>query len=183
MATAPTLMPSAAGLLVGQSVILALGALAVFGIARHRLQDERPAADCAILYLSNPSLHGINVRDFHAAALAVPLLLAAIYFAEVGRPWLFAGATVLTLMCREDAAVPVMGLGAWLALGRRRWLAGGATALGALTLLVVDVLWVIGLPLVEHIGWARHWAGRWVSGRDLVRVEPGQHDSSLRAWA
>src|SRR5216683_3948676 len=104
------LMPSATVLLVGQSVLLALGALPVFGIARHRFQDERPAAAFAVLYLVNPSLHGINVRDFHAAALAIPLLLAAIYFAEVGRPWLFALATALALMCREDAALPVMGL-------------------------------------------------------------------------
>jgi uncharacterized membrane protein len=149
------LMPSAAVLLVGQSMILALGALPVFGIARRRLQDDGPAAAFALLYLVNPSLHGINVRDFHAAALAIPLLLAAIYFAEVGRPWLFVGATVLTLMCREDAALPVMGLGAWLALGRRRWLAGGATSLGALTLLVVDVRWVI--PHFRHEPYVHLW--------------------------
>jgi len=85
------LMPTAPLLLVGQSVILALGALPVFGIVRHRLQDERSAVAFAILYLVNPSLHGINVRDFHAAALAIPLLLGAIYFAEVGRSWLFLG--------------------------------------------------------------------------------------------
>jgi uncharacterized membrane protein len=42
------------------------------------------------------------VRDSHAAALAIPLLLAAIYFAEVRRPWLFVVATALALMCRED---------------------------------------------------------------------------------
>ena len=152
------LMPSAPVLLVGQSVILALGALPVFGIAQHRLKDERPAAAFAVLYLVNPSLHGINVRDFHAAALAVPLLLAAIYFAEVGRPWLFVGATVLTLMCREDAALPVIGLGAWLALGRRRWLAGGTTALGALALLVVDVRWVI--PYFRHEPYVHLWRYR-----------------------
>src|SRR5260370_14727481 len=76
------LMPSATVLLVGQSVLLALGALPVLGIARHRFQDERPAAALALLYLVHPSLHGIDVRHFHAAALALPLLLAAIYFAE-----------------------------------------------------------------------------------------------------
>ena len=152
------LMPTAAVLLVGQSVILAMGALPVFGIARRRLQDDRPAAAFAILYLVNPSLHGINVRDFHAAALAIPLLLAAIYFAEAGRWWLFVVATVLTLMCREDAALPVIGLGAWLALGRRRWLAGAATALGALTLLVVDVRWVI--PQFRHEPYVHLWRYR-----------------------
>ena len=152
------LLPSAPVLLVGQSVILALGALPVFGIARHRLGDGPPAAAFAILYLVNPSLHGINVRDFHAAALAIPLLLAAIYFAEVGRPWPFVGAIVLTLMCREDAALPVIGLGAWLALGRRRWLAGGATALGALALLAVDIRWII--PHFRHEPYVHLWRYR-----------------------
>ncbi|HET8578718.1 MAG TPA: DUF2079 domain-containing protein, partial [Methylomirabilota bacterium] len=121
--------PGAVTLLVAQSVILALGALPVFAIARHRLGDERPAAAFALLYLINPTLHGINVRDFHAAALAIPLLLAAMYLAEAGRPWLAAAAVALTLTTREDAAVPVAGLGLWLAAGGR-WVAGGALALG-----------------------------------------------------
>src|SRR5260370_10613728 len=149
------LMPSATVLLVGQSVLLALGAPPGFGIPRPGFQDERPAAAFAVLYLVNPSLHGINVRDIHAAALAIPLLLAAIYFAEVGRPWLFVLATVLTLMCREDAALPVMGLGVWLALRRRRWLAGGAIALGAFALLAVEVHWVI--PYFCHEPYVHLW--------------------------
>src|SRR6266542_1009258 len=112
--------PGPVTLLVVQSVALALGALAVFGMAARRLGDERPAAAFAVLYLVNPSLHGINVRDFHAAALAIPLLLAAIYAAETRRPWMFIAASLLTLLCREDAALAVVGLGAWLAVGRGR---------------------------------------------------------------
>jgi uncharacterized membrane protein len=142
------LAPGALVLLVGQSVGLALGALPVFGIARHRLRNERSAAAFAVLYLLNPSLHGINIRDFHAAALAIPLLLAAIYFAEVGRPWLLVGAVALTLACREDAALPAIGLGAWMALDKRRRLAGVATALGAFTLLAGEIRWII--PHFRH---------------------------------
>src|SRR5262249_60692512 len=78
--------PGAPVLLVAQSVALALGAVAVFGLARARLRDERPAAAFALLYVANPTLHGINVRDFHAAALAIPLLLAALWAVEAGRP-------------------------------------------------------------------------------------------------
>ncbi len=109
---------------------LALGGVAMFALARRRLGDERPAAAFAVLYLLNPSLHGINVRDFHAAALAIPLLLAALAFAEARRFWLLGGALLLTLACREDAALAVGGVGAWLAVrsrvlaGRRRALAG-----------------------------------------------------------
>jgi len=80
--------PGPVPLLTAQSVALALGAVAVFGLARARLGDERPAAAFALLYLASPSLQGINVRDFHAAALAIPLLLAAAWAVEAGRPWL-----------------------------------------------------------------------------------------------
>jgi uncharacterized membrane protein len=142
-------------LLIGQSVALAAGAVAVFGIARHRLRDERPAAAFALLYLVNPSLHGINVRDFHAAALGIPLLLAALYFAEVERPWPCLTAILLTLACREDAALPVMGLGAWLALGRRRWVAGTLTAVGALVVLAVEVGFII--PYFRHEPYTHLW--------------------------
>lgn len=153
------LAPGPGILLVAQSVALGLGALGVFGIAARRLGDERPAAAFAVLYLINPSLHGINVRDFHAAALAIPLLLAAIYFAEAERPWLFSASVLLTLMTREDAAIPVVGLGLWLALTKRRWLWGAATALGAFAVLLADTRWVIpyfrGAPY-PHLGRYAH---------------------------
>jgi len=153
------LVPGAGVLLVAQSIALALGGLAVFALATHRLGDERPAAMFAVLYLLHPSLHGINVRDFHSAALAIPLLLAAIYFAETGRPWLFAIAVLLILATREDAAIAVVGLGLWLALTRRRWVLGGVTTASALALLVADTRWIIpyfrGAPY-PHLGRFAH---------------------------
>jgi predicted membrane protein DUF2079 len=109
------LVPGPVVLLVGQSVALALGGVAVFGLARARLGDEGPAAAFALLYLANPSLHGINVRDFHAAALAIPLLLAALWAVEAGRVWLALLPAALTLLCREDAALPVMRGSRWVA--------------------------------------------------------------------
>ena len=112
-----------------------------------------------MLYLIHPSLHGINVRDFHSAALTIPLLLAAIYFVEAERPWLYWGSVLLILATREDAAIAVVGLGLWLAVTRRRWLWGVVTALGAFSLLVVDTRWLIpyfrGEPY-PHLGRYAH---------------------------
>ena len=120
-----------------------------------------------MLYLVNPSLHGITVRDFHAAALAIPLLLAALCFGEGKRWGLFAGAVALTLACREDAALPVMGVGAWLAIRHRRWIPGAITAALALAVLAVDVRWIIphfrGEPY-SHLGRYAHL------GRSLAEV-------------
>jgi uncharacterized membrane protein len=137
------LAPGPITLLVLQSIALALGAPAVYLLARRRLGDPRLATLFALLYLTNPSLHGMNVRDFHAAALAVPLLLWAFVAAEAGRALLFAGTLVLVLATREDAALAVMGVGLWLGLARRQWLAGAATAVGAFAVLWADVRWVI----------------------------------------
>ncbi len=115
------IFPGAVVLLIAQAVCLALGALAVFAVTRRRLQDERLAAGFAGLYLLNPSLHGVNVRDFHPAALAIPLLLAAVACFDGNRPVWFLVTVLLTLSTREDAALAVIGLGLWIALGRRRW--------------------------------------------------------------
>jgi uncharacterized membrane protein len=160
------LAPGAVVLLIAQSVALALGAAAVYGLARARLRDERPAAAFALLYLANPSLHGINVRDFHAAALAIPLLLAAAWAVEAGRPRLALLPAALTLLCREDAALAVMGLGAWMALGRRRWGPGALAAVGALAVLVVDLRVLIpayrGEPYT-HL-WRYAWLGDSLAG-------------------
>jgi uncharacterized membrane protein len=153
-------IPGPVILLVAQSAALALGALPVFAIARRRLGDERPAAALAVLYLVNPSLHGINVRDFHAAALAIPLLLAALHWAEAERPALFGLAVAAALACREDAALPVLGLGAWLCLARRRWLWGATTGALALGVLLLDVRlvipWFRGEPYPHLARYARH---------------------------
>jgi uncharacterized membrane protein len=152
--------PGPVVLLVAQSAALALGAVPVFAIARRRLGDERPAVAFAVLYLLNPSLHGINVRDFHAAALAIPLLLAVLYCVEAGRPGLFAVAVALALLCREDAALPVLGIGAWLAVVRRRLVWGATTLAIALGVLVADVRWIIpwyrGEPYPHLARYARY---------------------------
>ena len=154
------LAPGAVTLLIAQSAALALGGVAVFGLARARLRDERPAAAFALLYLANPSLHGINVRDFHAAALAIPLLLAAAWAVEAGRPWLALLPAALTLLCREDAALAVVGLGAWMALGRREWKAGTLAVVGSLAVLALDVRLVI--PTYRGEPYAHLWRYRWL---------------------
>jgi Predicted membrane protein (DUF2079) len=116
--------PGAVVLLVAQSAALALGGVTVFGLARARLRDERPAAAFALLYLASPSLQGINVRDFHTAALAIPLLLAAAWAVEAGRPgWALLPAALTLLFeqprgrallahARPDGGVPGVRAGA-----------------------------------------------------------------------
>ncbi|MBI3637659.1 MAG: DUF2079 domain-containing protein [Candidatus Rokubacteria bacterium] len=136
------LAPGAVSVLLAQTAILAAGALAVFAYARRRVGDG-PAAAFALLYLLNPSLHGINIRDIHPAAFAIPLLLAAAAAFDARRYAWCAAALVATLACREDAAVAVVGFALWLAVARGLWRLGAAVAAAAVLLLAIDIAWVM----------------------------------------
>ena len=80
------LAPGATALLLAQTVILAAGAVAMAGFAARRLGDTRLAAGFAVLYLLSPTVHGVNVRDIHPTVFAIPLLIAAAWAVDAGRP-------------------------------------------------------------------------------------------------
>ncbi len=71
-------------LLVIQSVALGLGSVALFGIAQHILRAQKhrdfSALIVAVAYLFYPPLQLMNRFDFHAVALATPLLLFMVFF-------------------------------------------------------------------------------------------------------
>src|SRR3989442_7764632 len=69
--------PGGTALVVVQTVVLAAGALAVFGYATRRLGAAPAGRALALLYLVNPPLHRINRRDNYPHAVAVTLIIAA----------------------------------------------------------------------------------------------------------
>jgi uncharacterized membrane protein len=131
------LAPGATTLLLAQTLILAAGAVAMAGFAARRLGDARLGAAFAVLYVLSPTLHGINVRDIHPTAFAIPLVIAAAWAIDAGRPGWAALAVVAALAGREDCAIAGVGFGMWLALARRRRVAGVAVAVAC-----VGVLWI-----------------------------------------
>jgi uncharacterized membrane protein len=152
------LAPGPVSLLLAQTVGLAVGAVAVFAFARGRI-GEGPAAALAIAYLLNPSLQGINIRDIHPAAFAIPLVIAAAWAFDTRRYGWCAVALVATLACREDAAVAVVGFAVWLALCRGQWRVGGAVAAVAVVTLAVDTAWLMPWFLgarYDHLNRYRH---------------------------
>ena len=167
--------PGAGSLLLTQTVALAAGAVALYQFAWPRVGRGAGAA-LALLYLANPSLHGINIRDIHPAAFAIPLLLGAALAFDRGRYGWCAAALVTTLACREDAAIGVVGFATWLALARGRWLAGAALAVLATALLAIDIAWLMPRFLggaYDHLNRYRHLGDS--LGQILISI-------ALRPW-
>ena len=116
------LIPRAETLLVLQSLVLALGALPVYWIARDEL-GKRAGIVFAGLYLLYPALHGINQDEFHGSALAIPFLLFCFYMFKRRRYiWgmLFA---ILAMMCKENVALVVAFMGLYWLWEERREIA------------------------------------------------------------
>ena len=136
------LWPDPSLLLVSQAVLVGLGALPVFWLARKHLGSQRAALGFALAYLLYPPVQWLVLDDFHAVALACPFLLFAFWYLDEDRVVAFAVFAGLAALTKEEIGFVVAGLGLWYALARGRRRAGLAiaaagTACSLLAILVV----------------------------------------------
>src|SRR5437016_1222382 len=118
------LWPSPQLLLVAQALVVALGALPVFLLARKHLRSARAGLGFALAYLLYPATGWLTLNEFHPVALATSFLLFAFWYLDEDRLVPFALFAVAAAACKEEIALVVAGFGIWCALGRRRWAAG-----------------------------------------------------------
>lgn len=132
------LWPDPELLLVVQAVAVASGALPVYWLARKHVGAEWPAAGLALAYLLAAPVQWLTVSDFHAVALACPLLLFAWWHLDQGRLWAFALLAAAAIATKEHVGLAVAAMGVWYAVRHREprtgaliAVIGGAAALVA----------------------------------------------------
>jgi uncharacterized membrane protein len=126
------LRPRAELILALQSVWVALGTIPLYLVARRRLQSRPAALAIVFAYTLYPALHGANLYEFHSLTLITPLVIALLYFLEIGAFKRYAATAALLLLVREDVPLLLCFVGAYALLERRP---GNARA-GWLTILV-----------------------------------------------
>ncbi len=102
---------AASSLLVLQTIIIALGALAAYWLARDVLQSESAGLAFALAYLLSPALEAANLTEFHPVALASTFLLLAFYYVQKGGFLPFAVFALLAMSTKEDMSLLVVMLG------------------------------------------------------------------------
>jgi uncharacterized membrane protein len=134
--------PSADMLLTAQAIVLALGALPVFWLARKHLGSDRAALGLSLAYLIYPPVQWLGVDEFHPGTLGCTFLLFAFWYLDEDRLIPFGIFSLLACTTREEMPLVVAGMGVWYALTRRKWALGaGIAAAGlAFTALVVSVV-------------------------------------------
>jgi len=120
-------------LLVLQSLVISIGAMPVFLIARKVLKDRFSALCFAGAFLLYPSLQYGNIRDFHPDMLAATFLLFSFYYILQEKWRKFLVFTLLALMCKEYVSLIVIMLGFYTIFSRKKLKIGlGAVFIGAL---------------------------------------------------
>ena len=131
--------PSPSLLLLTQAILLALGALPVFWLARKHLGSERTALGFALAYLLYPATQWIALAEFHPVTLACPLLAFAFWYLDEDRLGAFAVFAVLAAATKEEIPLAIAGLGVWYAFARGRRTVGAAIALVGVALAAIEV--------------------------------------------
>jgi uncharacterized membrane protein len=109
-------------LFLAQTVALAAGVLPLYRMALRHTGKEWAATAIAIGYLLHPALFTMLLFDFHPVLLSVPFVLWAMEAADGGRPVQFAIASVFAMSCKQEVALAIASLGAYMAfIRKKRW--------------------------------------------------------------
>lgn len=114
------LWDDARALLFIQSLVLALGAVPLYRLARQQLNGWLGLGFAAV-YLLFPALQGANMFEFHPVTLAVGILPFAYWYLRQGQFGRFVLFSLLAAACQEDVFLIVGMLGFYLFITQRDW--------------------------------------------------------------
>jgi uncharacterized membrane protein len=137
------LWPDPTLFLVTQAVAVALGAPAVFLLARKHVGSERAGLAFSLAYLLYPALQWLVVMEFHPVALATPLLLWGFWFLDEDRLVAFAMVAAVACLTKEHVGLMVAATGLWYVLARGRRRAGLAIAVAGTAVAVLATAVVV----------------------------------------
>lgn len=137
------LFPNPETLLILQSLVLSLGAVAVYLIALKILDNPILSLTFAATYLLYPALEYSNLSDFHYVTLATTFLLFAFYFL-LDRRWIwFTTFLILSVSAKENLALEAILLGVYLFLFLKQRKRGGVNILFFSLYFLVSVFYLM----------------------------------------
>jgi uncharacterized membrane protein len=133
-------------LVVVQALAVASGALPVFWLARKHLNSSRAGAHFAFAYLLYPAtqFNAFTITSsFHSVAIAVPLVLYAVWFLDEDRLMAFSVVALVACTTKEEIPLAIGCLGIWYAVRRGHRAFGLSVFAVGLAVTLFDFLWLI----------------------------------------
>jgi uncharacterized membrane protein len=130
-------------LLIGQAIILGLGALAVFLISKKVLKKNLISLIFAMSYLFYFAIQRAVLFDFHSVTLATTFFLFALYFNLIKKNFWYFIFIFLSLLTKEHVGLAVFFLGAYLFFIKKEKKTGIITAILGLIFFFATVYFII----------------------------------------
>lgn len=135
--------PSVYWLFAVQAVVLALGAVFTWYIARHRGLKPDMAIALSVVYVLYPLVFNVNLFDFHPEVIAVPAILGAILAAQLGQFGWFCLAIVIVLSCKAVLSLTVAAMGFWLLICEKKPWCGSLSIFAGISWFLVSTQVII----------------------------------------
>lgn len=156
------IFPRSETLLWIQVVVVALGALPAYWLARAHLQSTIAGGVFALAYLFFPALQSGVLYEFHSSVLTAAFWLFALYFLDQDRNGPFVVFSLLALSTKEEMGLVLALVGAYAILRKRLWKIGLGFLFLGLSWFFVGVFMVQPLfsPIGENVQFSRYaWLG------------------------
>lgn len=144
------LSPHPQTLLIIQSVFFALSSVIIYALALKLLNNSLIALVIQISYLSNLAIVSASLSEFNAYPLSVLFSALLILTSYWGKSYWYYLSLLSLLMVQENAAIPVIFFGVYLALGRKNYFRGLLTIITSLTALLLVIKLII--PQISPYG-------------------------------
>lgn len=152
--------PDVHWLLAIQAIALVAGVIPVYALSINAGLSVNYARAVAVCYALYPGLFNINFyTEFRTETIAVTSLLWAVWAFKTERYTRGAIAVIITLLCKEAMSITVVGLGFWLWLERKQFMAG-------LLCILASIGWFLlaAVYLIPNFRGGEQMAGTWHYG-------------------
>ncbi|MBD3289330.1 DUF2079 domain-containing protein, partial [candidate division KSB1 bacterium] len=157
------IIPSVWTILTVHTIVIALGALPVYWLAKEKLKHELTAVIFAFAYLLYPAVQNGNLNDIHGVTFAAPFLLFAFYFLQKRSYGWFAFHAFFAIISREDSALLLIMMAGYAFFFMKERKVGAITAIMCAAWFLVwyermAIRAMLGLPeFIIMEGAETHW--------------------------
>ncbi len=118
------IFPSPVTLQISQAAIVTSAVIPLCLLCKHFGLSRTKSAFIAVIFALYPMVAGSSNYDFHENCFMLPFMLWLFYFIEKGSHLGIYIFFILTLMIKEDAAIPLAFIGLYLIISKKRYLSG-----------------------------------------------------------
>lgn len=152
------LIPTVNWFIFTQSAALSVAALPIFLLAKQVTNSEKQALLWGLIYLFNPFVLSADAWDFHPVCLAVPFIALSFLAVEQQKPWLFASANIVLLLCQEQFGLTVACFGLLYGLkNKEMYVSSLFLMLGVVSVIFILTIAMPSLsPTNQHLMFGNH---------------------------